>query len=224
MRPRGSCVAPADPDGGVGAKPPHKENPRVGGWARAAQRARPGWGCGGRSPPQDTRARPIVPPSPLAPPSKATAHAGPRQQRPTPQHPPPAQRRRTPARLDPRRPHPPRTPAPHRRRPRVHQLLHPHQPLLPLARQPPQRPVPPQPRRHPERRLDPPARTPPPRTRRADDRPRAARRGLLQRLPRQVAPLPQPVPGPRSPRLQRLDWATTSPSGASPAPACTRTR
>ena len=46
------------PLGGVGAQPPQKEHPRAGGRARAAQRARPGWGCGGRSPPQETRGRP----------------------------------------------------------------------------------------------------------------------------------------------------------------------
>ena len=39
--------------GGVGAQPPHRRNPRAGGWARAAQRARPGWGCGGLSKPPD---------------------------------------------------------------------------------------------------------------------------------------------------------------------------
>ena len=72
-RPRGGRAG--GPSGGVGALPPQRagdrpravfrlpirtgawgrsphieENPRVGGWARAAQRARPGWGCGGRKP------------------------------------------------------------------------------------------------------------------------------------------------------------------------------
>ena len=51
-RPREHVAPSKPPGGGVGAQPPHEESPRVGGWARAAQRARPGWGCGGRSPPQ----------------------------------------------------------------------------------------------------------------------------------------------------------------------------
>ena len=37
--------------GAWGQSPHIEENPRVGGWARAAQRARPGWGCGGHAPP-----------------------------------------------------------------------------------------------------------------------------------------------------------------------------
>ena len=63
------CVAAAGPSGGVGETPPQKENPRVGGWARPALRGIPasagapcarssGMGVWGRSPPQETRARP----------------------------------------------------------------------------------------------------------------------------------------------------------------------
>ena len=78
------CVAAAGPSGGVGAAPrqrrrawpravsrlpvragawgrsPHRKKirGRVGGPERRAAHARPGWGCGGRSPPQETRACP----------------------------------------------------------------------------------------------------------------------------------------------------------------------
>ena len=49
-KPRGRCR----PGGGVGAKPPHERKIRgwVGGPERRAAHARPGWGRGGRSPPQ----------------------------------------------------------------------------------------------------------------------------------------------------------------------------
>ena len=59
-----AAAQPGAPGGGVGAQPPQKENPRAGGWARAAQRARPGWGCGGRSPPRAARG---LRPLPLTP-------------------------------------------------------------------------------------------------------------------------------------------------------------
>ena len=59
-----AAAQPGAPGGGVGAQPPHEENPRAGGWARAAQRAHPGWGCGGRSPPRAARG---LRPLPLTP-------------------------------------------------------------------------------------------------------------------------------------------------------------
>ncbi len=56
--------SPALRVGAWGRSPHMKESPRAGGWARAAQRAHPGWGCGGRSPPQATgglRPLPLTP-------------------------------------------------------------------------------------------------------------------------------------------------------------------
>ena len=53
------CGDAADPDGGVGAKPPQTRNPRAGGWARAARSAcSSGMGVWGAQPPQGTRACP----------------------------------------------------------------------------------------------------------------------------------------------------------------------
>ena len=59
-RPRGEGVgSPSRVPRGAWGLRPHRKNirGRVGGSSRA-QRARPGWGCGGRSPPQETRASP----------------------------------------------------------------------------------------------------------------------------------------------------------------------
>ena len=48
----GRRVRPGAPGGGVGAQPPHEENPRVGGWARAARSAcSSGMGVWGAQPP-----------------------------------------------------------------------------------------------------------------------------------------------------------------------------
>ena len=49
------CAVCAEVEGGVGAQPPQKENPRVGGWARAARSACwSGMGVWGAQPPQET--------------------------------------------------------------------------------------------------------------------------------------------------------------------------